>query len=140
MFVPVNPSKSWSKWALRAACWSICTAVFFAIAEGLLRSVVAYNPTTNHVAFYSMLAAWAFGFRSIAQMTIEPAVILFVGAKFFEARTVFTVGFDRLDPEKVAFKGPDENNFVWIGHRYGSKFEADVIAAAMQERLKEGAA
>jgi hypothetical protein len=138
MFVPIKPDESWSKRAFNLGILSVVLAVSLALAEGVLRGALALNATYN--ALYSMLEIWCFGVRNVADTMLEVAAIVFVGAKFFEARTVFSVGFDKLDPEKVAFKGPDENNFVWIGHRYGSKYEADVIAAALEERLKEGAA
>ena len=37
-------------------------------------------------------------------------------------------------------KGPDENNVVWIGQRYGSRLEAEAVAAVIEERLKSSRA
>jgi len=53
---------------------------------------------------------------------------------------MFTIGFDKLDAAKIAIKGPDDDNVVWIGHRYGTRLEAEVVANAFAERLKESAA
>jgi hypothetical protein len=66
---------------------------------------------------------------------IYAAVILFVGAKFVETRTILTIGFDKLDASKMLVKGPDEDR-VWIGRRYGTKIEAQVVAEALAGRLK----
>jgi hypothetical protein len=79
-------------------------------------------------------------FRYLAEQAIYAATIFFVGAKFFEMRTLFTVGFDKMDASKVKLKGPDDDNVVWVGYRYGNRMEADAIAAAFEERLKQSAA
>jgi hypothetical protein len=83
---------------------------------------------------------WCTDFRYLCDQLVYSAVIFFVGAKFVETRTIFTVGFDKLDATKVSFKGPDDDNIVWIGHRYGSRLEAETVAAAIENRMKESAA
>ena len=47
------------------------------------------------------------------------------------------MGFDKLDTAKVSMKGPDDDNIVCIGHRYGTRMEAEPIAATIESRLKE---
>jgi hypothetical protein len=39
----------------------------------------------------------------------------------------------------MTFKGPDENNIVWIGCRYANKLEAEAVAAIIEERMKNSA-
>jgi hypothetical protein len=87
-----------------------------------------------------MFETWALDFRYLADQAIYASTIFIVGAKFIETRTVLTVGFDKLDVAKVSVKGPDENNIVWIGHRYGTQFEAEAVAVAFAERLNQSAA
>jgi hypothetical protein len=79
-------------------------------------------------------------FRYLAEQGVYAATIFLVGAKFIEMRTVFSIGFDRQDVAKIALQGPDDDNVVWIGHRYGTRIEAETVAAAFAERLKESAA
>ena len=45
-----------------------------------------------------------------------------------------------MDSARVHMKGPDDDNVVWIGHRYASHLEAQTVAAAIEERLKGDAA
>ena len=59
--------------------------------------------------------------------------------QIFETRTVFSIGFDRVDAAKMTVKGPDEDNIVWVGHRYNSSLEAEAIAAALNERISASA-
>jgi hypothetical protein len=84
-----------------------------------------------------MVGVWCVDVRYIFEQLIYLAAILFVGAKFFEGRTILTVGFDKLDKDKMIVKGPDDENVVWVGHRYGSKLEAQAIAEALDSRLEE---
>ena len=79
-------------------------------------------------------------FRYFFEQAVYAATIFFVGAKFLETRTIMTIGFDKLDASRMTLKGPDEDNVVWIGHRYGTKLEAEVIASAFAGRLREDAA
>jgi hypothetical protein len=68
---------------------------------------------------------------------IYAATVLFVGAKFFETRTILTIGFDQLDANNVLIKDPDGDNVVWVGRRYGNKFEAEAVATSLRNRLEE---
>lgn len=88
----------------------------------------------------AMLSSWCFNFRYFFEQLIYVGTLIFVAAKFFEGRTILTIGFDRLDAKRVSIKGPDEDNIVWIGHRYATNVEADAIAEAFRTRLKESSA
>jgi CO dehydrogenase/acetyl-CoA synthase beta subunit len=81
-----------------------------------------------------MVETWVYDLHYVFEQTMLVAAVLLVGAKFFETRTVFSIGFDRVDAQKMTVKGPDENN-VWVGHRYNSAIEAEAIAAALNERI-----
>jgi len=94
---------------------------------------------TNMGGFY-MLTIWCADFRYLFEQLIYAGAIVFIGGKFIETRSIFTVGFDKLDAAKVSMKGPDDDNIVWIGHRYGSRMEAETVAAAIESRMKDDAA
>ncbi len=135
MFNIVKPDARWSDIGLRFLIGSIIASIFLALADGVLRS----GNASNHFN-YLMVATWVVDFRYLADQGVYAATIFFVGAKFFETRTIFSVGFDKLEAGKIQVKGPDEDNVVWIGHRYATKLEAQAIADAMGERLKQSAA
>ncbi len=141
MFVPVPPG-AWSNRALKAGIFSLSVAIFLAIADGVFRGATHFPASgtgQTYLQLYMMLEIWCYNLRNVADVMLEVSAIVFVGAKFLEMRSLFTVGFDRLDASKIAFKGPDENNTLWIGQRYASKFEAETVGAAIAERLKDGA-
>ena len=84
-----------------------------------------------------MFANWCFSLRNIGETLIGAVAIVFVGAKWMEGRTILSVAFDRLDKSQVIVKGPDEENVVWLGQRYGTKLEAEAVADAFSNRLAE---
>jgi hypothetical protein len=139
----LDKKQKWSDLGLRLLIWSTVAAVLFALADGLLKGPLAFRynvsvgATLNDAAVVSMLGMWCYDLRQVAEQIMFVGVILFVGAKFFETRTIFTVGFDTLDSAKISMKGPDDDNIVWIGHRYGTRLEAETIAATIEDRLKE---
>ena len=138
MFATLKPKRQWSDIGLRALFTSIVAMVGLIIADGLLKRYVV-----EHLAQspdLTMLGTWVVDFRFFFEQGIYAATVFFVGAKFFETRTLLTVGFDKLDAEKIQLKGPDEDNVVWIGHLYGSRLEAEAISEAIAERLKQSAA
>jgi len=51
-----------------------------------------------------------------------------------------TVGFDQADASKMVLKGVDLKNMVWIGRRYGTPREAEAVAGAIAQGLKESEA
>jgi hypothetical protein len=134
MFTVTKPHRPWSVIGLRILIGSIIAAVALAIVDGIFRgSLISNGP--NRL----MLEVWVADFRALADQAVYAATIFLVGAKFVETRTVFTVGFDKLDAAKMALKGPDEDNIVWVGHRYSTRMEAETVASAFAERLKESA-
>ena len=140
MFVLAKPSQPWSQIGLRVLIGSIIAALALSVLDGILKGPIEAAQVAadlrNHANF-AMIATWVSDFRYLSEQAIEAATIFFVGAKFFETRSIFTVGFDKLDAAKIAFKGPDEDNIVWVGQRYGTRVEAEVIAEALAVRLKE---
>ncbi len=98
------------------------------------------SPISTTARNSACLACGANDLRQVSEELIFVGIVLFIGAKFFETRTIFSVGFDKLDAAKISMKGPDDDNIVWIGHRYGSKIEAETVAAAIESRMKDDAA
>jgi hypothetical protein len=94
----------------------------------------------HNAAILSMLATWCYDLRQTVDGLIYIGALVFIGAKFFETRTIFTVGFADMDSAKISMKGPDDDNVVWIGHRYDTRLEAETVAASIESRLKESAA
>jgi hypothetical protein len=146
MFTATKPTRQWSDIGLRVLIGSIIAAVTLAVLDGIVRGPVAaaelvsnrYTTTAN--GNMNMILAWITDFRILTEQAVYAATIFFVGAKFFETRTVLSVAFDKMDAANTKLNGPDEDNTVWIGHRYGSRIEAESVAAAFAERLKESAA
>ena len=138
MFTPTKPLRPWSQIGLNALIVSIIMLVALSIADGILKGPVhgALGPDATLI----MISTWVTDFRYCFEQGLYASTVFFVGAKFFETRTIFTIGFDRLDAEKMSVKGPDENNVVWVGHRYSTPLEAESIAGALTERLKESIA
>jgi hypothetical protein len=143
MFTPSNPSRPWSQIGLRALIGAIIASVILAALEGIWKGPVEASDwalsASGHVSII-MIAVWIVDLRFLAEQAIYAATVFFVGAKFFETRSVFTIGFDKQDAAKISLKGPDADNIVWIGHRYATAMEAETVAEAFAERLKESAA
>ena len=78
--------------------------------------------------------------RVNSKFTINYGVRLEHETGLAEQNNNFTVGFDKTDAAKISMKGPDEDNIVWIGHKYGSRLEAETVAATIESRLKSDAA
>ncbi len=144
MFSLVKPNEPWSNVGLRVLVFSIIAAVALALADGVMKgpvenSLIMAGRDPKSASVFVMLSTWVVDFRYLAEQAVYAATVFFVGAKFIETRTTFTVGFDKADSTKISFKGPDENNVVWIGHRYANLLEAEAVAEAFAERLKESA-
>ncbi len=131
----LDKQKQWSALALRVVIGGIVGSVLLAIPHGYFQGQV-YGTMDNR-AEWLMAATWCADLRYLFDQLIFAGVILFVGAKFIETRSIFTIGFDKMDAAKVCMSGPDEDNIVWIGHRYGTRMEAETIAATIESRLKE---
>jgi hypothetical protein len=134
-------SEPLSSLALNVAIFSLVFAVLCGIGEGYVRGILAYSIADSRTftpGAVSMLASWCFSFRNIAENVLYAAALVFAAAKFLEGRTLLTVGFEKLDADKISIREPDENNIVWIGQRYGTKLEADSVFATLENRLQEG--
>jgi len=129
---------SWSDKGLSLAIWATLASVFLALAEGILRGPIGYAHVS--AASVSMFFYWCYGLRNVTETLIYAGTIVFIGGKFLENRTTLTLGFETLDSSQISLKGPDDNNIVWVGHRYGTRLEAEAIAATIESRLKESAA
>lgn len=123
-----SKSDFWGPLALRLMIISSAAAFGLGILHGALEN----TPSPARL----MVLTWCSDTRFFCEQLMFIGALLFVGAKFFETRTVFTVGFDRADEAKISLKGPDDDNIVWIGHRYGSRLEAEAVAATIESRLK----
>jgi hypothetical protein len=139
MFTTVPANRQWSDVGLRTLIGAIIASVLLALADGVMRGPIAIG-TAMDQRLVLMLTTWIVDFRYLADQAVYAATIFFVGAKFFETRTMLTVGFDKLDADKLVLKGPDGDNVVWIGRRYGTAMEAESVAAVFAERLKQSAA
>lgn len=139
----LDKQKRWSERGLSLLLWSTVVAVLFALADGVFKGPLSFKygmGDLHNAAILSMLATWCYDLRQVAEEAMFVGAVLFLGAKFFETRTIFTVGFDNLDSAKISMKGPDDDNVVWVGHRYGTRLEAETIAATIESRLKESVA
>jgi hypothetical protein len=139
MFSVTKPYRQWSDIGLQILIGSVAAAIALAIADGVMKGPVAMADYSARPGMLTMFSVWIVDLRFIAEQTIIAAALFFVGAKFFETRTIFAVGFDRADTSRVTVKGPDDDNTVWIGYRYGNHVEAASVAAAFQERLAQSA-
>jgi hypothetical protein len=110
-----------------ATCVIFC--IILALADGFLSFDRGPNQLASHI--------WVSDFRFVFEQCMVTAGIIWVGSKFIENRTIFTVGFDKLDATKMVVKGPDSENVVWIGRTYAVKAEAEAVAAALEVRLRE---
>ncbi len=129
MFDPVNPRRRLSRLALAALGACVAGAVALSVAGGWIEG----DP--SRVSF--VVFAWTRHFRSLFEQGIYAATLFWVGASLIETRTLLAVGFDRLDADAMAVKGPDEANTVWIGRRYETRLEAEAVAAALASRLRD---
>jgi hypothetical protein len=135
--------RSWSAVGLSLAIWSTIVAVALALADGVFHGPLSFRYGMSDIhdaALVSMFSTWTYDLRQTVDGLIYIGALLFIGAKFFETRTTFAVTFDRVDVSKIIVKGPDGDNIVWIGQRYGNELEAQTVAAALENRLKENAA
>jgi hypothetical protein len=127
-----------SQRALNVAIFSLGLAIILGLLDGYLRGYLKYSAADQHaISIQLMLGEWCYDLRNVAENVIWAAAVVFIGAKLLEGRTILSVGFDKLDAAKVSVKGPDEDNIVWIGHRYGTRFEAETVAATLESRLRE---
>ena len=131
----VDKREKLSNFGLRVAVGSVAAVGLLSILDGVLRGPFALS--VHDFTSAAMWMTWFTDFRYLFEQLVYAGAIVFIGAKFIETRSVFTIGFDNLDKAKVSMKGPDEDNIVWIGHRYGSRMEAEVVASTIKSRLEE---
>ncbi len=129
--------REWSDLARICLIWSAVAAVLLSIADGIVYANVI--TAGKHSFATALLDKWVTDFRYLAEQGVYAATVLFVGAKFFETRTMISIAFDKLDADKLQMKGSDENNTIWIGRQYGTTIEAELVAAALESRLHESA-
>jgi hypothetical protein len=137
MFTKLKGHGEWSGLALRYLILSVVMCVALSVLDGVMHGRL-YNDSVADPLF-RMVLYWTTDFRYVFENGMYAAVVLFVGAKFFETRTVLTVGFDTVDGSKVTVKGPDEEHVVWIGRRYDTAKEAEAVATVIADRLASGA-
>jgi hypothetical protein len=143
MFTTANPNRPWSQIGLKLLIGTLVATAILAIIDGVMKGPLEaayFADSQTERAKFLMIATWIVDFRYLTEQAILAAAVIFVGAKFIETRTVFTIGFDKQDVSKISLKGPDADNVVWIGHRYATAMEAETVAEAFAERLKESAA
>ena len=131
----LDKQKEWSKWGLRVAIGGVLANVALTIPHAIFEGFVYDNMTSR--AGWMVLATLCSDLRILSDQFIFVGAILFIGAKFFEAHASFTIGFNKMDAASVIMKGPDDENIVWIGHRYGTRMEAETVAVAIENRLIE---
>jgi hypothetical protein len=128
--------EQWSKIGLRIGMGSVVAVFVLSILDGILRG--PFLITMNQFTLASMWLTWLVDLRYMCEQLMYVGAIVFIGAKFIETRTIFTVGFAKLDSGRVQLKGPDGDNIVWIGQRYDSAVEAATVAEAIKSRLDDG--
>jgi hypothetical protein len=137
----VEKQEQWSKIGLRVGLGSVAAVVVLSLVDGVLRQQLgeSHRAITDLTTLsdMAMWATWLTDFRYMFEQLIYVGAIVFIGAKFIETRTIFTVGFARQDAERVRLQGPDENNIVWIGQRYNTALEASAAAEAIKSRLED---
>lgn len=134
-FIPEKADKL-ARFAINLVIASVVVTALLSVIHG-----VAYGESFDRPerGFWIMIETWCADFRYLFEQLIYVGALVFIGAKFLQTRTTLTVGFDTLDKDKVSFRGPDEDNVVWIGHKYGSRLEAQTVAETIESRLKESA-
>jgi hypothetical protein len=137
MFTKLKGHGAWSTLGLRFLILSVVMSVALSFLDGVLHGRIYSDSAAD--PFLRMVIYWTVDFRYVFENGIYASVVLFVGAKFFETRTVLTVGFDTVDGSKVTVKGPDEEHVVWIGRRYDTAGEAEAVATVIADRLASGA-
>ena len=137
MFAKLKGHGEWSTLALRLMILSVVMCVALAFLDGMLHGRIYDEAGAD--PFFRMVLYWTIDFRYVFENGVYASTLLFVGSKFFESRTVLTVGFDTVDGSKVTVKGPDDEHVVWIGRRYDTAQEAEAVASVIADRLAAGA-
>ena len=120
-----------SRLGLYALVVSITVTVLLSIADGFVAAI------PHNTDVYLMVRTWVTDFRYLGETGITAGTLVFVAAKFIEARTMISIGFDKLDSARMSLKDPDEHNIVWVGRKYDTPFEAEAVAATLTRRMEE---
>ena len=79
------------------------------------------------------------GYSSVAFNSGSTALwvgaILYAIGRFLAGGLITIVGFEHTPPSKLLVKGPDEQNYVWIGKPYANAIDAELAAKAFSQRL-----
>ena len=121
----------WSSFGLKVAIASTVLTVAFIVAHVVL-GLADYKFSLGATGI--VLSGIVGDFRYLSEQLILVGAILFVGGKFLETRTTLTIGFSNASDMRI--KGPDDDNVVWVGHRYASRLEAEAMAGAIESRIK----
>ncbi len=125
---------TWARRALLGMILSFLACVALSVADGVVSDAWVAAPH-NHTLI--MLRTWVADLRFLAEQIIYASTILFIGAKFFEQRTMISVGFDRSDTGKMAVMGPDENGYIWVGRKYPTRIEGETAVAALRTGIMQ---
>jgi hypothetical protein len=125
---------SWSRLAIVGMITSFLICIALSIADGVVYDASVQAKPSRWLV---MSRIWIVDLRFVFEQVIYAATILFIGARFFEQRTLISVGIDRQDIGKMSVMGPDDNNILWIGRKYASRVEADTAASALRSRLMQ---
>ena len=134
MFTRLRGEGAWSDVGLRLLTVSVVMCILLSVLDGVIRGPLQGDLVSNPLV--RMVGCWVVDFRYLFEQGLYASTVFFVGAKFFETRTIMTIGFDRADGSKISLKGPDDENVVWIGRRYGSPAEAQAVASAIAGRIE----
>ncbi len=140
MTANILAERNWSRLGLQLAVWGTVLAAIAAVLDGVLRYLQVKFVNADSYGMFLMIGAWVTDFFYLFEQCIFGGIVLFAAAKFLEARTTFTIAFDKLDAANMKMTGPDDDNVVWIGQRFATPVEAHVMAEAIQARLKASGA
>lgn len=146
MFKMTNSNHIFSlgkRWLVWTSAASIGLALLHGVVHGPLESAEVFqhkmNGTTNFDVA-QMISDWAYDLRQVAEEGMFVSVIVMLYGKFAQTKTVFSVGFDMSERDRLMCSGPDENNVVWVGRKYDSIVEAELVAKTISDRLAKSPA
>jgi hypothetical protein len=124
----------WSRRALTGMVISFIACILLAVGDGFAADAWMAAPHDHRLTILRTLIT---DFRYLAEQIIYASTVLFIGAKFFEQRTVISIGFDKPDAGKMAVMGPDENGFIWVGRKYASRIEGESAVSELKTRIMQ---
>lgn len=113
---------------------SVLATICLAALDGSVRASLYYD----HLNFPLTLIGYVItDLRYFFEQALYVLALLFVGMRFLETRTVFSIGFDSTDADKLCFKGPDADHIVWVGRKYPTVLEAEAVAGVLKSKIKQ---